>query len=459
MNFDVVVIGGGPAGLAAAIQAKQLGLSVALLDEQEQPGGQIYRSIERAHAQGRDVALGPDYQYGFKLVRAFRASKVEYLPSHFVWQASADGELFASDGVRSYSIKARRIVVAVGAMERPVPIPGWTLPGVMTVGAAQILMKTAGLMPGRRVWIAGNGPLVLAYAAQVVNGGGALAGILDTSEGSKLATGLSHLGGAMRGWRYVAKGMHYMNVLRRAEINIVPRVSDVEAQGPGSLRAIKWTAGGKTSVSEADALLLHEGVVPQTHMTQSLGCEHRWDDSQKCMRPVTDMFGATSMDTVFVAGDCGGIAGARVAEQQGRLAALGVWASLDTARRADRDRLAIPILKEVASHYAIRPMLEVMYRPRLSVLAPADAVTVCRCEGVTAGAIREAIAQGCRGPNQIKSYTRCGMGPCQGRMCGPTVTNLVAQELHQSPGVAGVLRIRPPLKPLLLSELASIATK
>lgn len=457
-EFDLVVIGGGPAGLAAAVQAREFGLSVALIDEQPQPGGQIYRAVERTHAQGRDKALGEEYCYGLGVVHAFRACGATYLAAHQVWQVETDGRIFVSHDGHTRCIRGQRVVIAVGAMERPVPIPGWTLPGVMTVGAAQIMLKTAGMLPNDRVWIAGSGPLLLAYASQVVANGGQLAGILDTGRVPRWRAGLAHLGGALRGWRYILKGLHYEGILRRAKLRIVKGVHAVEAQGGARLQTVRWKVDGSWHSAPAESLLLHEGVIPHTHMTQSLGCEHRWDDTQKCMRPVVDAFGRTSWEKIYVAGDCGGIGGARAAEQQGRLAAIGAWASLaGQAAVARRDALAEPVRRELVSHLAIRGLLDELFVPRLELLEPAADVVVCRCEGVTAGALREAVAIGCRGPNQAKSFTRCGMGPCQGRLCGPTVSNVIAGALNVSPEQVGVLRVRPPLKPLTLGELAGAA--
>lgn len=456
-SFDLVVIGGGPAGLAAACEARRLGLSVALVDEQPEPGGQIYRNVERAEAEGRASALGEDYRQGLALVREFRASGATHLALHQAWQVERDGRVFVSDGAKSRLLEGRRVLVAVGAMERPVPIPGWTLPGVMGVGAAQILHKSIGALPDAGVWIAGSGPLALHFAVEVVEAGGRIAGLLDTTRAFAAGTVLSHPLAALQGWRYLAKGVGYLARLRMAGIVRHSGVEAVEAHGEGRVAKVRWRTGAQWHEAPATGLLLHEGVIPHTHMTQALGCAHDWDDAQQCFRPRADAFGATDVEAIFVAGDCGGIGGARVAEGKGRIAALGIAASLGKLSAADRDAKAQPIRAALAPHEAIRPLLDALCRPAPELLAPADDVVACRCEGVTAGRLREAVALGCLGPNQAKSFTRCGMGPCQGRLCGSTVTGTLAKALGCSPAAVGSFRIRPPLKPLTLGELATLA--
>ncbi|MBL0141653.1 MAG: FAD-dependent oxidoreductase [Betaproteobacteria bacterium] len=455
--FDFVVIGGGPAGLAAAVQARQLGLTVTLIDEQPEPGGQIYRAVERAEAEGRAAALGEEYRHGLALARAFRDCGATYLASHQAWQVERDGRVFATDGTASRLIEGHRVLVAVGAIERPVPIPGWTLPGVMTVGAAQILHKSIGLLPDAGVWIAGSGPLTLHFAAEIVAAGGRVAGILDTARASIPGTALAHLGGVLRGWRYLAKGLGYLAQLRMADIRRVTGVEAVEAAGDSRLERVRWRVGSQWNEAPASGLLLHEGVIPNTQVTLALGCAHDWDPVQQCFRPRADAFGATDVEAIIVAGDCGGIGGARVAECRGRLAALGAAAALGRITPEDRDRRAEPVRRELEGHDAIRGFLDALYSPAPELLAPSDDVVACRCEGVTAGRIREAVSLGCLGPNQVKSFTRCGMGPCQGRMCGPTVTGVIAAALGVLPQEVGTFRIRPPLKPLRLGELAALA--
>lgn len=456
-SFDLVVIGGGPAGLAAATEARALGLSVALVDEQAEPGGQIYRNVERAEAEGRAAPLGDDYRRGLGLVRAFRASGATHFAQHQAWQVERDGRVFVTDGAKSRLLEGRRVLVAVGAMERPVPIPGWTLPGVMGVGAAQILHKSIGVLPDAGVWLAGSGPLLLHFAVEVVEAGGRIAGILDTTRSFAPATVLAHPVAALRGRSYLAKGIGYLARLRMAGVVRHSGVEAVEAHGEARVSKVRWRTGTQWHEAPATGLLLHEGVIPHVHMTQALGCEHAWDEAQQCFRPRTDAFGATSVEAIFVAGDCGGIGGAIVAEGRGRVAALGIAASLGRIAPADRDAKAKPIRDGLAPHEAIRPLLDALYRPAPELLAPADDVVACRCEGVTAGRLREAVSLGCLGPNQAKSFTRCGMGPCQGRLCGPTVTGTIAKALGQSPAQVGSFRIRPPLKPLTLGELATLA--
>jgi hypothetical protein len=181
-----------------------------------------------------------------------------------------------------------------------------------------------------------------------------------------------------------------------------------------------------------------------------------WDDAQACFRPRLDDWLMTDVDGFSVAGDGGGIGGAVVAEAEGRIAALGIAEKLDRIGLTELEAKAAAPRRARARDLTVRPLLDRLYAPPETVLHPDDEVMVCRCEEVRAGALREMVALGCPGPNQAKSYLRCGMGPCQGRLCGPTVTAIIAAEISKAPDEIGYYRIRPPLKPLTLGELAGL---
>ncbi len=451
MKVDLVVIGAGPAGMAAAVQARAQGLSVAVLDEQAAPGGQIWRNVEAAGA----AKLGAAYAEGAAAVAAFRACGADYLPGMSVWQVEADGRVFASDGVAARVVTGERVVVAVGAQERAVPIPGWTLPGVMGVGAAQILLKAGGVVPDRPVWIAGQGPLVLLYMTQLLAAGGRIAGWLDTGRPGAWRAAAARVPGALAGWRQLAKGLGWRLALRG--VRRVGGVSAVEALGAGRVERLRWRVGGVWAEAPCELLLLHEGVVPAGHMGLALGVTQEWDAAQGCFRPVLDAWGRTDRARILIAGDCGGIGGAVAAGLRGRLAGLAAAVDLGRAGAAAAERVAAPWRAALRVEAGVRGLLDVLFAPAPWVLVPGDGVVLCRCEGVTAGAVRAAVATGAQGPNQVKAFTRAGMGPCQGRICGLAVAQVIAAARGVAPSTIGLARVRPPLKPVTLGELAGLA--
>jgi len=449
-HWEVAIIGAGTAGMAAAIEAAGAGLAVLVLDEQAAPGGQAHRAIEAREAKNDDD------REGARLTALFRQSAATYWPEAAVWQVEklpggAGFSLCLNRKGETLRIRARHLLIAVGAIERPVPIPGWTLPGVMTVGAAQILLKTGGNVPAGRVVIAGQGPLPLLYATQLIKAGVRPQAFLDTTPAGAFRRALPHLAGAAANAGAVLRGLGFYADIRKAGVPLIRGVEALEAKGEGRVTAVRYRTSSGWHDAAADLLLLHEGIVPHTHLALSIGVAHGWDEAQLCWKPVLGADGQTSVDGVRIAGDAGGINGWRIAELDGRLAGLAVAAELGkdvstVALRQARTRLA-----------KLRPFLDAWYRPRAELLAPANDVIVCRCEEKTAGAIRAAIREGCLGSNQVKAATRCGMGPCQGRECGLTLTTLIAAERGVTPVEAGSLSIRPPLKPLTLGELASLA--
>jgi NADPH-dependent 2,4-dienoyl-CoA reductase/sulfur reductase-like enzyme len=454
-TFDLVIIGAGPAGMGAAITATSHGLSTLVLDEQQEPGGQIYRAI--AHAVDDDGAPDAgDKAHGKWLTRAFLDCGATYQPGQQVWQIEEGGTVYTTDGAVARRWSGARLLLATGAMERPVPIPGWTLPGVMTVGAAQILHKTARWTPAEPLWIAGSGPLLLLYAAQLLHAGEKIAGILDTTPADNRRAAFRHVWGALRNAGYLLRGRSLIRRIESAGVRVVRDVSGLEALGEGELKSVRWRVGDIWSEELASTLLLHHGVVPQTHMAASIGCALRWDELQCCHVPAVDVWGNTSVDAVAVAGDGAGIGGARMAEQRGRLAALEAARALGKIKQADRDDLARSAHAELDRHRHVRPFLDAMYRPRDALLVPGDDVVVCRCEHVTAREIRDCVDLGCMGVNQMKAFTRCGMGPCQGRMCGLAAAQIVAAARGVSPGEIELFRARPPLKSISMGELAAL---
>ncbi|WP_118178640.1 NAD(P)/FAD-dependent oxidoreductase [Paraburkholderia phosphatilytica] len=450
---ELVIVGGGPAGMAAATLAANLGVEVVLLDEQATPGGQIYRNVSDA-PQGRLDVLGPDYTAGRALVDAFRASKARHVGGAAVWQVTAQREVnYLRDG-EVKSLQAQQVILCTGAMERPFPIPGWTLPGVLSAGAAQILLKSADTVPSEPVVLAGCGPLLYLLGWQYVRAGVPVRAIVDTTDSADRRRALAHLGGALAGWRYLKKGLAMMRVLRRAGVPFYEGASGLAVEGDDAARALRFTCNGREQRIESRVVLLHQGVVPNTQFTWSLRAKHRWDDAQLCFVPEVDEWGALDLPGLYVAGDGRGIGGALAAALQGQLAALGAVSATGRIAAAERDRRAAPVRAELSTHLRVRPFLDALYRPKPQNRIPADDVLVCRCEEVTAGTLREHVALGCTGPNQAKSFGRCGMGPCQGRLCGLTVTEVIADARKVTPAEVGYYRIRPPIKPITLGELA-----
>jgi len=455
-STDVAVIGAGPAGMAAAACAAIHGLSVVLLDEQRAAGGQVYRAVEAA-AGPRGTLLGKDYREGLKLTVALANVAVDHRRDATVWRLDPDGTLAYSINGTARLLRARRIILATGALERPVPIPGWTLPGVMTAGAAQILMKESGLVPERAV-IAGCGPLLYLLAWQMIRAGRPPHALVETQRSEDLLRAGRYTAGALRGRQTLIKGLSLLVDIRRAGVPRHTGATTLRVEGDGQAEALSFRAGGREHRISCATVLLHQGVVPNTQATRSLGLPHVWDDLQRCFKPVTDAWGQTALETVFAAGDGAGIAGAQAAVHTGRLAALEVARRLEAIDTATRDRLARPERRGLARERAVRPFLDAAYPPAPETLAPRDdTVIVCRCEEVTAGDIRRYASLGCRGPNQTKALGRCGMGPCQGRYCGLTVTELLSEVTGLTPAETGAYRIRTPLKPITLGELAALA--
>ncbi len=451
---DLIVIGAGPAGLAAAATAAGAGLTVTLLDEQPRPGGQIYRDVDRVAGRRGDI-LGKEYTDGARLTAGIRRPGIEHLDGAVVWAVSEGGQVAFTRRGQAAQARAPRVILATGALERPMPLPGWTLPGVMTAGAAQILLKQSGILAARAVLV-GSGPLLYLIAAQMVRAGAPPLALVETQTRGDFLRGLRHLGGALSGWPYLAKGAAMLAAITRARVPRHTAASDIAVAGDGRAEAVTFVSGGTRHRIACDTVLLHHGVVPNSQAARCLDIAHRWDRRQHGFVPVVDAWGGTAVDGIFIAGDSAGIGGAGVAEQAGRLAALKVAEELGHLTAAERDQQAAPLRRRMARQAAVRPFLDAAYPPYAGALSPADTTLVCRCEEVTAGDIRRYAALGCLGPNQAKAFGRAGMGPCQGRYCGLTVTALLAGANAQTPDETGYYRIRAPLKPVTLGELAAL---
>ena len=451
---QLLVIGAGPAGMAAAQIAARQGVDVVLVDEQAQPGGQIYRNVDTSPLA--DVGLlGNDYVFGRPLVQAFRHGGVDYHPDTSVWLLDKTRQVGVLQQGVSDKISAQHVIVATGARERPMPLPGWQLPGVMTAGAGQILLKSAAMIPDKGVILAGSGPLMLLLAWQYLRAGVRIHAILDTTPKGSLFKALRYLPRALAAVDYLWKGLRLMLSIGRAQLPRYKSVSELSAEGDERLQSVSFKAGGRFYRIDTELLLLHQGLLPELHTLQAAGCKIAWNEAQQGWQAQVDAWGETSSAGIFAAGDGAGIAGARAASLSGQLAGLQVSHQLGFIDTARRDRLARPIISARNRHLAIRPFLDAFYRVHEAYLSPADETIVCRCEEVTARQIRDVIALGCIGPNQAKAFTRCGMGPCQGRFCADTLAQIFAQHRGVSVADIGYSNARAPLKPVTLGQLGA----
>ena len=450
--YDVAIVGAGPAGLAAAAVTAGCGLSTVLLDENPGAGGQVYRGIETTPVRDPKI-LDRDYTDGHDLILDLKDTAAQLVRSAVVWSLARDGEIGVSVNGRAHMLRAKHTILATGAMERPLPIPGWTLPGVMTVGGAQTLLKSSGVVPVGRIVMAGCGPLLWLCAYQLLQAGCTVQAILDTTDAGQQRASMRYAA-AFAMSPYSAKGVKLMAMVRR-KTRVISGITQLAAIGDGKLQTVSYIAkSGNLERMEADHLLLHHGVIPNVNLAMSVGIDHAWNEVQACWTPTVDSFGTTSVPGIAIAGDGAGIAGAWAAQYRGRLAGIAAVRAINPNATGLPDELAIR--RDLAHAMRGRAFLDHLYRPSRTFRLPADDTIVCRCEEITAKQIRETVALGVQGPNQLKSFLRCGMGPCQGRLCGTTVTEIIADARKVSPQDVGYYRLRPPVKPITLAELAGL---
>lgn len=461
-ELELVILGSGPAGLAAAIEAAKAGVGVTVLDENARPGGQIYRQFNDGFSVTTPDVLGSDYQRGQELLAEFGAiaNRVEYLDDTLVWALSPERELAFLRQGESRSVRYRQLIIAVGAYDRPVPFPGWTLPGVFTAGGTQRLVKTQRVLPGEKILLAGTGPLQLAVANQIVDSGGKVKAIL---EAGNIDRWMSLARGAWGQWTLIADAWHYWSGIRKAGIPLWREHIIVEARGEGRVEEAvvagvdqDWRpVPGSARTLAVDTVCVGYGFVPSVELTRLAGCEHRYDPLLGGWVPVRGESMATSVPNVYAAGDCAGVAGSFVAIEEGRIAGLAVAQALGRLSADAVTRRMQPSRERLGGLTRLRRALDEISvpRPGLYELAKDDTI-VCRCEEITLREIRAALGGGVTDLNEVKRATRMGMGNCQGRMCGPALQEIIARECGVPPAEIGPLNPRPPIKPVPITALA-----
>lgn len=451
-HTDLVVVGAGPAGLAAACAARSCGLEVTLLDEQAAPGGQLLRHVESPLAQ--TLMAPPERLAGLRLVEEFRQSGARYVPQAVLW-GMEDRRLCFSVADQPQSLSAANVILAPGGMERPVPFPGWTLPGVMGAGGADILLRSGGSLTADKsapVVLAGNGPLLLLLAGHLLDAGVRIAAWLDTGRMAQRLSASLAMPAALLDPSYLGKGLRMALRVLKAKVPIIRNVRDIRAVGAARLEKVAFTTKGQEREIPAAALLRHEGIIPRTQICNALGARLRWDNIQRCWYAHVDANGLSSVDDLYVAGDGAYVHGGDASRLKGWLAGIDAARRLHVISADEARRRSAAARRQLAALRAGRAFLRSLFAPDPEIFNVPDETLVCRCECVSAGDIRKAVAEGFREVNEVKRVTRCGMGQCQGRMCGPALAEITAAAQGARTEAVGLLHMRSPFRPVSLQQ-------
>ena len=422
------------------------GVSPIVIDEAEQPGGQVYRQPPTGRARRSSAIYGFEATKAEAIHRAIGDARdlIDYRPATLVWNVFGDSlDLLTREGPRPQRFD--RLVLATGAMDRALPFPGWTLPGVFTLGGAQIALKAQGVAIGGRVALVGAGPLLPLVAHQYATAGVDVVAVLDTTE---FAAKRAQLPGLCASAGTLAKGLWYTTRNRLRGLAVRYGVRSLRATGANRVQALAWReASGEERSVACDAVGASFGLRSEAQLADLAGCRFAFGAAARQWLPEKTPEGRSSVADVYLAGDGARIGGADVAELQGRRAALAVLEDLGlTVDRGERDSLD----RALARQARFRRALDAAYPfPGHLLDAVGDDEIVCRCEGVTAAALRQAARDHAAVDiNRVKALTRIGMGRCQGRVCGEAAAELLARACGSDLERVGRLRGQPPVKPI-----------
>jgi thioredoxin reductase len=445
---DLVVIGGGAGGLSAATTARRAGLDVLLLDERATPGGQYYKQTA--------IDLPPldaQQEEGRALHAAAVAAGVRFIAGAEVWSPLDGLALLASAAGRTFIARGKALVAATGAHERGHVVPGWTLPGAMTIGALQTLWRSYRALAGRRVLIGGNGPLNLQVACELLAGGAEVVAVIEAAPihalrrtGATLRMALHDRAATLRGLAMLRKARAGGAALRHGAM-----IRRIEAREGALAVETGPLAGGPGEIWRVDAVGMGYGFQPQNELLRAMGASHDHDVAAGMLRTRRDADGETTVPGLFAVGDCAGLGGAAAAVADGVIAGAAVARRLGA--RVDEAALAAA-RRDLARARAFQQALWRLYAaPRAGLALADDDTLVCRCEEVSKREVLAAIGDGAPAIGEVKRRTRCGMGRCQGRYCGPPIVEELARRAGRAPGERDFFAPRGPVKPVRIADL------
>jgi thioredoxin reductase/bacterioferritin-associated ferredoxin len=452
-EWEIAVIGGGPAGLSAALAAAEAGAQAAVLDAYPAPGGQYYRQP-------------PDYlrsqptrhqRQGRELWQKVQRAGIPVLSNTLAWYADASRRICYTSPEGERQAQAQALILACGAYERPVPFPGWTLPGVLMTGGAQTLLYQH-VLPGKRVLLAGTGPLQLVVAKKLIDAGSQVVGVLEGNP--VVGRAFRRLPALWGQWERLEEGAaSYFTLLRRRAPyrigwGIIAAHGEGKVEGATIARLDKdWRpVPGSYQEVACDTICTGFGFVPFNALSRQMGARQVWREALGGFVPERDSDLQTSIPGVYAAGDGAGLGGVRLSLIEGRIAGYAAAAQLgykapaaavENARRQQRREQAFQAL-----------LLDLFTPGPGAYELAADDTLICRCEGVTKGKIAAAAANGAASLVELKADTRCGMGECQGRMCEHGVLHLLEQLTRRPIAESGGYHLRPPALPVSIGALS-----
>jgi thioredoxin reductase len=463
MTYDLMIIGAGPAGASAAIEAADLGLRTLILDEQAAAGGQVWRAPSAGMTNTHD-------RDGDALRVRLRASDATCAFGRRIWLVERGFTVSALGPAGSETFDAPTLIVAAGAQERHIPVPGWTRPCVIGLAAATILLKSQRLLPGRRVVVAGVGPLLPLVATEILHGGGTIAAVIDANRRRDWFASPAAL---LARPDLAARGAGWLARLKLAGVpvlsgHVICRIEAAGIDGAGVehdgtvARVVACPVGpdlvprgGPERVFDCDAVCYGFGLQPATEITRLLGAAHGYQPARGGWAPITTTDQATSIPRLYACGDGAGVLGVAAAPLQGRIAAIAAARDCGRLSPAGAASRLAPLLGQLRRSARFGTAMTALTAPRPGVANVISAETiVCRCERLPRSELDVAIAQGAVTLNDLKAATRCGMGPCGGRSCEDAAALLIAARTGRTPEAIGQATARPPLRPVPLQAMA-----
>jgi thioredoxin reductase/bacterioferritin-associated ferredoxin len=462
----LTVVGAGPAGIMAAFTAAEAGVDVTLIDDNPLPGGQYYRQSPHEFKFTNPIDGQSGRVDAPVVLNKLPHPKIRTLYKTSAWGVFDQHNLALTDGEQSYMLSTDRVILATGASDRPFAFPGWTLPGIMGAGAALRMIKTQWVLPGKRILLAGLGPLQLVLADALLKAGAEVVCVAEAANPFKSWQQLPKFWGH---WDRLQEALVYSSALFRHKVPFRFNHAIIEAYGKEHVESAKIARldehgapiPGTEKQYDVDAVCLGYGLLPSFQLASAFGCKLGFDQHLGWFAPIHDQNMESTQPGIFVAGDVTDVAGSKAALVAGEIAGLNAIHQLGCIdEKTLAERLA-PLNARLRSLNRLADALHQIYafRPGLTKAARDDTL-LCRCEEITLGQVKQAVANGATDLHQVKLATRAGMGYCQGRFCSALVAPVIAEATGQPLSELLPFTVRSPIQPIPLRVLASgVVTK